>query len=127
MNDGPARTGPKPRTLLAFLAVIMVSQAVYAGVDLFGAPGPTSTPLRLVLMAGFIAYAAMIVVFVFGIWRATPWAWHLAVAIAATGLALAGLRLAAGDTFEQHALGMIIDGALLYYLQRRSIKVLFGR
>jgi uncharacterized membrane protein (DUF2068 family) len=127
MNDEPARTGPNPRTLLAFLAVIMGSQAVYAGMDLFGAAGPTAMPLRLVLTAGFIAYVAMIVVFIVGIWRQTPWAWHLAVAIAATGLALAAVRIAGGDTFEQHALGMIIDGALLFYLQRPSLKVLFGR
>ena len=108
----------------------MVSQAVYAGIDVFGrgeAAGANTAPLRLVLSAGFIVYAAMIVTFVYGIWRETWWAWHVAVAIAATGLALAALRIAGGDTLEQHGLGMLIDAALLYSLQRPNIKALFGR
>lgn len=116
--------------MLAFLAVIMAAQALYAGIDIFAEPGrtdPTGSPFPLVLRAGFAAYAAMIVAFVVGIWRQAWWAWHLAVAIATTGLGIAGLRIATGDPFDRHALGMLIDGALLFYLQRRSIKGLFGR
>jgi len=129
-DEDPTRTGPSPRTLLIFLAVIMASQAVYAGIDLFGTTGAavaTTTPLRLLVSAGFLVYAAMIVAFAYGIWRETWWAWHVAVAIASTGLGLAALRIAGGDTIEQHGLGMVIDAALLFYLQRPSIKVLFGR
>jgi hypothetical protein len=113
-----------------FLAVIMASQAVYAGLDLFGtadAAVTPATPLRLAVSAGFIAYVAMIAAFAYGIWRSTWWAWPVAVAIAATGLVLAALRIAGGDTIEQHGLGMIIDAALLFYLQRPSVKELFGR
>ncbi len=129
MSNEPTTTrpGPKPRTLLAFLAVIMAAQAIYAGLDLFGDPGAASSSIRVVLTAGFVAYVAMIVAFTFAIWRETWWAWHLAVVIAATGLALAALRIAGGDSFERLALGMLIDGALLFYLQRPSIKALFGR
>lgn len=105
----------------------MATQAVYAGIDIFGSGGDADAPLRLILTAGFIVYAAMIVAFAIGLWQQVTWAWHLAVAIAATGLALAVLRLAGGDAIEQHALGMVIDGALLFYLQRPSIKMLFGR
>ena len=125
-DDSAPRAGPKPRTLLAFLAVIMALQAVYAGMDLFGTVG-AGTPLRLVASAVFVGYMAMIVAFAFGVWRETWWAWHVAVAVAATGLALAALRILDGDTLEQHGLGMLIDGALLFYLQRPSIKGLFGR
>lgn len=119
------RPAPNPRTLLAFIAIIMAAQALYAGIDVFGGPGVGGTPLELVSSVGFLGYVAMITAFVVGIWRETWWAWHLAVAIAATGLGLAALRIAGGDTFEQQALGMVIDGALLFYLQRPSIKGLF--
>jgi uncharacterized membrane protein (DUF2068 family) len=129
MSDEPTTPRPatNPRLLLAFIGVIMAAQAVYAGIDLFGGAAVTGTPVRPVLSAGFLVYAAMIVVFAFAIWRETWWAWHLAVAIAATGLAIAAVRIAGGETFEQLALGIVIDGVLLYYLQRSSIKVLFGR
>ncbi len=126
-HDGSAAGTPNPRFLLAFLAVIMATQAVYAGIGIFGSSGDAGAPLRLILTAGFIVYAAMIVAFAIGLWQQVTWAWHLAVAIAVTGLALAVLRLAGGDAIEQHALGMVIDGALLFYLQRPSIRMLFGR
>ena len=105
----------------------MVAQAVYAGIDIFGSDGDADAPLRLILTSGFIVYAAMIVAFAIGLWQQVTWAWHLAVAIAATGLALAVLRLAGGDAIEQQALGMVIDGALLFYLRRPPIRMLFGR
>lgn len=129
MSDDPtkSRPTPNPRILLAFIAVILAAQALYAGLDLFGGSGGTGTPLQVVLTAAFVAYTAMIVAFVFAIWREMWWAWHLAVVIAATGLGLAALRIAGGETFEQLAIGMLIDGALLFYLQRPSIKGLFGR
>ncbi len=129
MSDEPATPRPatNPRLLLAFIAVIMAAQALYAGVDLFGQPGLTGTPLGIALIAGYVVYVAMIAAFVVAIWRETWWGWHLAVAIAATGLAIAALRIAGGESFEQLALGMLIDGALLFYLQRPSIKVLFRR
>ena len=126
-DEEPTRTVPNPRTILIFLAGIMALQAIYAGIDLFGAAGATATPLRLVVSVGFVAYAAMIVAFAYGIWRETWWAWHVAVAVAAAGLALAALRIAGGDPIEQHGFGLIIDAALLFYLQRPSIKGLFGR
>jgi hypothetical protein len=126
-DETSPRAGPRPRTLLAFLAAIMALQAIYAAMDLFGSANAPTTPLQLVVSIGFFAYVAMIVAFAYGVWRQTWWTWHVAVAVAATGLALAALRIADGDTFEQHGLGMLIDGALLFYLQRPSIKGLFGR
>jgi hypothetical protein len=127
MSDEPTTTGPNPRALLAFLAAILAAQAFYAGVGILGEPGATSTPLRLLLSACFVVYAAMVAAFAFAVWRASWWAWHLAVVIAISGLAIAAVRIAGGDALGEHALGMIIDGALLFYLQRPSIKALFGR
>ncbi len=119
--------GPNPRAVLGFLAVIMAAQVGFAGIELFGEPATTETPMRLVLSVAFIAYAALIVAFAFGVWQNTWWAWHAAVATAAAGLGIAVLGIVGGDTVEEHLLGMAIDGALLYYLRKPSIKGLFGR
>jgi uncharacterized membrane protein (DUF2068 family) len=127
MSDQPVTGGPNPRAALVFLAVIMAAQVGFAGIELFGEPATTATPLQPVLSVAFIAYAALIVAFAFGVWQKTWWAWHAAVATAAAGLGIAALGIVGGDTVEEHFFGMAIDGALLYYLQKSSIKGLFGR
>jgi hypothetical protein len=127
MSDERPSGGPNPRAALAFLAVILALQVGFTGVELFGEAGGAATPLRLVRSVAFIAYAAVIVAFAFGVWQRTWWAWHAAVVAAAAGLAMAALGIADGDTIEQRFFGMAIDGALLYYLQKPSIKGLFGR
>lgn len=124
-SNSPDRT-PNPRMVLAILAVIMAAQGVYAALAIFSDSAVATGPLQLVLGAAFVIYAAMIVAFAFGIWRRMSWAWPLAVAIAAAGLVLALLQIAAGDAFGDHLFGMAIDAILLYYLFKPNIRALFS-
>jgi hypothetical protein len=126
MIDSPGDDRPNPRIILGFLAAILAAQAFYAGTSIFREPVDSDDPLRLLVAAAFIVYAAMVVAFAIGVWRQTRWAWTLAVTIAASGLAIAGLQITAGDRWEDHILGMVVDGALLYYLNKPSIKGLFA-
>jgi hypothetical protein len=123
MTDGPPT--PNPRLVLAFIAVVLAAQGVYAAIDILGGGLDTADPLSLATGVAFVVYVALIVAFAFGVWQRQRWAWPLAVVIAASGLALAGLRIVAGDAVEQHGIGMLIDGALLYYLFKPNVRGLF--
>lgn len=123
MSDRPPT--PNPRVVLAFIAIILAAQGFYAGVDILGGGLDTDEPLALVTVVAFVAYAALIAAFAFGVWQRRSWAWPVAVAIAAAGLGLAGLRILAGDAVDQHLIGMVIDGVLLYYLFKPNVRGLF--
>lgn len=125
--DGPTDAGDRnPRGFLAFLAAILAVQGLYAGLEILP-DAATGGLLSLALGAAFVAYALMIAVFAFGVWRRTTWAWMLAVAITIVGLGLAAIQIAGGAPVEKHLFGMAIDLGLLLYLQKPSIKSLFER
>lgn len=131
MTPPPAEPPPEPpsiknpRLAIALLAVIMGAQAFYASLDIFGPDFDSARPIDLVTGAGFAIYVVLIAVFAFAAWRRSPWAWRLGVAVAAAGLILAGLQIAAGDTIGSHSIGMVIDGAILFYLFRPNIRAIF--
>jgi uncharacterized membrane protein (DUF2068 family) len=121
----PARPTPNPRLVLAILGAILVTQGVFAGVEILGRPFVPDETLQLLLRAGFVVYAVLIAIFAVGAWRRMSWAWTAALGVPVLGLALGGLRLLAGESIEQLFLGLAIDGALLYYLMKPSIRALF--
>jgi hypothetical protein len=118
-------TTPNPRLAIALLMVIMGVQAFYASNEIFGDGLDTGDPLGLLIAIGFAAYVGLIVAFAVAAWRQSNRAWPLGVIVAATGLVLAGLQIVAGDPAGSHAFGMVIDGAILFYLFRPSIRALF--
>jgi hypothetical protein len=67
----------------------------------------------------------LIAAFAVGIWRRMPSARLVGIAAAGLGLVITGLQVLDGETFDQHLLGLLIDGALLYYLSKRSVRELF--
>lgn len=126
MDDDSTRTGPSPRTILGLLVLIAAVQALYAAVDILGG-GAGTEATQLPLQLGLLGYVALIVAFGIGVWRRAGWAWGAGIAAAAAGLALAGLRIATGESIEGHALGLLIDAGLLYFLFRPSTRALFAR
>ncbi|HET7169836.1 MAG TPA: hypothetical protein VFI69_11610 [Candidatus Limnocylindrales bacterium] len=126
MHRPDAPTQRDPRAIRWFIAALFVIQAMYAGLEIL--PSVSSGRLLDVALAvAFAAYAAMVVAFVYGVWRALDWAWPLGVAVAIVGLGLAAVRILAGADLQQHLIGMVIDAGLLWYLQKSSIKATFGR
>lgn len=125
MSEPTPPTGPNPRLALGLLAVIFVLQGFYAGVETFGDGIATDRPVQVVMAVAYVVYVGLIAAFAFGVWRRMPWARLVGLVAAGAGLAITGLQILDGETIDQHILGLIIDGALFYYLTKPSIKVLF--
>ena len=62
-----------------------------------------------------------------GAWTLQPWAWALGVAVAIFGIVVSILYIIGGQSIASQALGIVVDGAILYYLNQPGIKALFGR
>jgi len=125
MSATPAR--PTGITILAVLAAIGGVLGLFggfvvlfAGTVLFGALGG-------LLGLAYLAYAALLVAFAYGAWTLKPWAWPLGVAVAAFGIILSVLYILGGSGIANQILGIVVDGAILYYLNQPGIKSLFGR
>jgi hypothetical protein len=116
---------PNPRLALGLLVVIMALQAFFASTSIFAEPGAGGDGVRFAMKIAFAVYVALIAGFAFGVWRQALWARSIGLAVAAFGLALAGVQILAGEPVETFGLGMIIDGALLYYLSKASTRALF--
>jgi hypothetical protein len=125
MSEPSARPGPNPRLALGLLAVIFVLQGFYAGVETIGDGIDTGRPVSIAIAVAYVVYVGLIAAFAFGIWRRTPWARLIGMVAAALGLAITGLQILDGEPVDSHFLGIIIDGALLYYLTRPNIRELF--
>ncbi len=125
MSEPSERTGPNPRLALGLLAVIFVLQGFYAGMETLGDGIDPGRPVQVAMAVVYVLYVGLIAAFAFGVWRRTPWARLIGMVAAAVGLALTGLQILDGETIDSHFLGIIIDGALLFYLTRPNIRELF--
>ena len=125
MSEPSDRPRPNPRLALGLLAVIFVLQGFYAGVETFGDGIDPGRPVSIAIAVAYVVYVGLIAAFAFGIWRRMPWARLIGMVAAALGLAITGLQILDGEPVDSHFLGIIIDGALLYYLTRSNIRELF--
>jgi uncharacterized membrane protein (DUF2068 family) len=107
------------------LVAILIMQGVFAGFEIIGRTRVSDPAFQTVISAAFVVYVVLLAVFAFGAWRRMSWAWMVAIAVTVFGLALSGLRILAGEQIEQLLLGIAIDGALLYYLAKPSVRALF--
>ncbi len=81
-----------------------------------------------VLGLAALAYAALLIAFAYGAWTLQPWAWPLGVAVAAFGIVVAILYIVGRrQSIVSQVISIVIDGAILYYLNQPRIKALFGR
>ncbi len=125
MSEPSERPRPNPRLALGLLAVIFALQGFYAGVETLGDGIDTSRPVSIAIAVAYVLYVGLIAAFAIGIWKRMPWARLVGMVAALVGLAITGLQVLDGETIDSHVLGLIIDGALLYYLTRPNIRELF--
>lgn len=125
MSEPSDRPGPNPRIALALLVVIFILQGFYAGIETIGDGIDPSQPLEIAIAVAYVVYVGLIAAFAFGVWRRLPWARLVGMVAAGLGLAITGLQILDGEPADTHFLGIIIDGALLYYLTKRNIRDLF--
>ena len=65
-----------------------------------------------------------LIAFAYGAWTLKPWAWPLGVAVAIFGIVVAILQVVlGGSSFFSQIISIVIDGAILYYLNQPTIKV----
>jgi uncharacterized membrane protein (DUF2068 family) len=124
----PAGARPTGITILAILAGVGGVLGLLAGFVVLFAGGATSSTAISVLGLATLAYAALLLAFSWGAWTMQPWAWALGVAGAAFGIVVAVLQIIlGGSNIASEAFGIIIDGAIIYYLNQPTIKAVFGR
>lgn len=129
---------PSGITILAVLALIGGLLSLFAAVALFGLGALTGAALGNV--GGFIFGGAAIVLgiitlisaalslgFGFGAWNLKPWAWVLGVASQGLSVLIAIINIVSGADFFSQLFGLVIAGAILYYLFTPGVKRAFGR
>ena len=90
--------------------------------------GVVASPAVMILGLCALAYAALLIAFAYGAWTLKPWAWALGVAVAIFGIVVAILQVVlGGSSIFSQLISIVIDGAILYYLNQPAIKALFGR
>jgi len=130
----PASAGAAPGvrptgiTILAVLAGIGGVFGLLGGFGVLFVGGVVASPAVMVLGLCALAYAALLIAFAYGAWTLKPWAWALGVAVAIFGIVVAILQVVlGGSSIFSQIISIVIDGAILYYLNQPSIKALFGR
>ena len=120
-------TRPTGITILAVLAAIGGVLGLFGGFLVLFAGTVLFGGLGAILGLAYLAYAGLFIAFAWGAWTMQPWAWALGVAGAVFGIVLAILFILGGSSILNQAVGIVVDGAILYYLNQPSIKSLFGR
>lgn len=123
MSDPKAPPAPNPRLVVWAIAAILAVQVFYAGFEILG--DDMSQPLRAIAGYAYYAYAALVVVLLFAVWRRMWWAWHLAIGLGGFGVALTLIQVLAGDSLVEHGLALIIDGGIVVYLLRPNVRAFF--
>jgi hypothetical protein len=118
---------PTGITILAVLAAIGGVLGLFGGFVLLFAGTVVFGGLGALLGIAALAYAGLLLAFAYGAWTLQPWAWPLGVAGAIFGIVISVLYIIGGQSIASQALGIIVDGAILYYLNQPGIKALFGR
>ena len=125
--SAPTVTRPTGLTILAVLAAISGIVGLFGGfVVTFGGTvlfGQAGTILGIALLA----LSALTLAFAWGAWTMQPWAWPLGVVIAAGQIVFAILWIIGGASALSQIVNIVVNGAILYYLNQPGIKSLFGR
>jgi hypothetical protein len=123
-----AAARPTGITILAALAGIGGVFGLLGGFGVLFVGGVVASPAVIILGLCALAYAALLIAFAYGAWTLKPWAWALGVAVAIFGIVVAILQVVlGGSSIFSQLISIVIDGAILYYLNQPSIKALFGR
>ena len=126
----PTAAGARPTgiTILAVLAAIGGVFGLLGGFGVLFVGGVVASGAVMVLGLCALAYAGLLLAFAFGAWTLKPWAWALGVAVAIFGIVVSVLQIVlGGSSIFSQVISVLIDGAILYYLNQPTIKALFGR
>jgi hypothetical protein len=129
-----ARVRPQGITILAVLAAIggvlgLLAGAALAGLGGAAASGGSGFLAGFIFIFGLIAVvqSVLLLAFAYGAWTLKPWAWTLGVAAEVIGLVLSALFVINGANITSQLVGIVIAGAILYYLFTPTVKAAFGR
>ena len=74
-----------------------------------------------------IAVCILDLVFAYGAWYLKPWAWMLGIISQGLSLLQNLINIFNGESFFGQLIGILISGAILYYLFTPEVKRAFGR
>ena len=77
--------------------------------------------IGIILLALGIAYLVM----AYGLWKGKGWAWTITLILSAIGIIVAVVSIATGNVGG--IISIIINGVIIYYLYRPSVKAFFGK
>lgn len=130
----PTVTRPLGVTILALVSGIFGVLGLLASLTLFGLSGLIGT-VGGASLAGQstissvigLATAVLALAFAYGAWNLKPWAWPLGLAFAAFAVVSAVASIVDGADFGGAIIGLVIAGAVAYYLMTPQVKAAFGR
>jgi len=134
-TPAPATTRPTGITILAILAAISGVLGLLGGVALLGlggvAAGATGNAAYFGL-GGLIGIMSIVlaiasIAFAYGAWTLQPWAWSLGMVIFIASIVWAVVLIVGGASIVSQAIGIVIDGIIIYYLNTPAVKTAFGK
>jgi len=134
MSASPARptgtptTRPTGITILAILAGLSAIAGLFGGFVVFGVGSYLFGISGALFGLAWLALAGLSLALAWGLWTMAPWAWPLGVVLAAANIIYALVTGIFGTNGILSAVApVVINGAILYYLNQPTIKSLFGR
>ena len=84
--------------------------------------------ILLIILVGIVFLALGIAYFVmaYGLWKGRGWAWTISLIISGIGIVM-GIVYIIQDPFGGGIVNIIINGVIIYYLNRPNVKAFFGK
>jgi len=131
----PATTRPTGITILAILAAVSGVLGLLGGVAVLGLGGIAAGATGNAAYFGFggligiltIVIAIASIAFAYGAWMLLPWAWSLGVVLFIASIVWSVVLIVGGASIASQAIGIVIDGIILYYLNTPAVKSAFGK
>lgn len=123
-QEGATEGRPLGVTVLAILAGAAAALALLASVGAFTAPGDAFGGFAAAMGVFLLLYAVLAAAVAYGLWNGRTWAWYAALVVAGIGILNGALNILAGE-FLGGALGLVVNGLILWYLLRDEVKTWF--
>lgn len=126
--SAPASTRPTGITILSILAGLNGISLLFFGFAAMGLGAAVAGGMGAIFGLAVLALGGLFLVLAWGFWSVQPWGWPLGMVLAAAGIILALVMfIFVSKDVVSLVISVVIDGAILYYLNQPSIKALFGK
>jgi uncharacterized membrane protein HdeD (DUF308 family) len=84
--------------------------------------------ILLIILVGiaFLALGIAYLVMAYGLWKGRGWAWTISLILSGIGI-IVGIVYIIQDNLGGGIVNIIINGVIIYYLNRPNVKAFFGK